>query len=247
VKLDSSGNVLWSYNYQASGNINVMKLLPDVGFFLGGSRLDTHDALVYRMDSIGNLEMSKIYGDAFHTESLVDIVADSDNGYLMIADRDTNSLANPTGSIYIVKADSTGYSGCDEALINVIRTPYITTSWNLGLIVDTLVLTPDTISFNIISNGMMSTICESVGIEEKYMTPLEIYPNPTTGKFMMKLPSPESEIQILIYNAMGQMISAQIGTGKQEIQIDLTNDPAGIYFIRVCSSQIIFSGKILKN
>ena len=242
VKLDSAGDVLWSYNYLGSGNLNVIKLLPDGGFLLGGSY--ANDALVYSVDSIGNIEMSKVYGDGSHYENLQDIVMDSDKGFLMISNRDSTVWPS-TSNINIVKADSTGYSGCNEALRSMVKTTYTTTSWNLGLVVDTLALTPDSISFNIMSDGNMSTICESIGIEEQFFSPVVIYPNPTTGLF--KLEFNGTVLKIQIFNMLGEIVLHEEASGKNEIQIDISKNPPGIYFVRISSGEKIFSRKVIKQ
>jgi len=249
VKLDSAGNVLWSNNYLGSGYAEIIKLVTNGGFFIGSIKNDSitydYDILVYRVDSTGTPEMSKIYGDDFHRESAQDFVTDSDNGYIMISNRDTVFGVTPTGNILIVKANSTGYSGCNETPNSITKTAYTTTSWNLSLVEDTLAVTPDTITFNITTDGNMGTLCVTDGIEEEYFKSLEIYPNPTTGLFKLEFNGTVQKIQI--FNMLGEIVLQEEATGKNEIQIDLSKNPPGIYFVRISSGEKIFSRKVIKQ
>ncbi|MCH8546236.1 MAG: T9SS type A sorting domain-containing protein [Cryomorphaceae bacterium] len=57
-----------------------------------------------------------------------------------------------------------------------------------------------------------------------------VYPNPSTGIFKIKGVDENSEVKI--FNAQGQVINAPISR-KYELSIDLSNHPAGIYFVKI--------------
>ncbi|TVQ79841.1 MAG: T9SS C-terminal target domain-containing protein, partial [Flavobacteriales bacterium] len=59
---------------------------------------------------------------------------------------------------------------------------------------------------------------------------IEVFPNPSTGIFTLK--GVDENADVVIRNALGQEINAEISR-RGELNIDLSNQPAGIYFIRV--------------
>lgn len=88
----------------------------------------------------------------------------------------------------------------------------------------------------------------------------KVYPNPSNGKFTIEITNYESGIanqnnEIEIYNMMGQRIYSEAlrptsFRGRQaqgDIQIDLSNQPAGIYLYRIVSEkgEAIGTGKLI--
>jgi hypothetical protein len=62
---------------------------------------------------------------------------------------------------------------------------------------------------------------------------MKAYPNPTTGKFILTYKM--QWLAFEIYNSLGQKISVPSIINKLEIEIDLSSQPNGIYFIKVGS------------
>ncbi|MBI4931409.1 MAG: T9SS type A sorting domain-containing protein [Bacteroidetes bacterium] len=87
-----------------------------------------------------------------------------------------------------------------------------------------------------VTNEGNFTICvvdPLVGIVESTNTNnINIYPNPSSGTFTIETTEQESELIIL--NTLGEIILSQkIQNGKTEI--DLSNQPNGIYFLHLTS------------
>jgi len=74
---------------------------------------------------------------------------------------------------------------------------------------------------------------------------LIVYPNPTSAKFTFKVPGDEPN-QILIYNSFGQVILNQ-SIQSEVKEIDLTQQPPGIYFIKVFGTENSYTTKIIKR
>lgn len=95
------------------------------------------------------------------------------------------------------------------------------------------------------SNGDLDTtlnnLSNNVGINgyqnKNYMS---LYPNPVISNFTITAISPLETITI--YNSVGQLIMQQ-NTKANNIQIDLSQQPIGIYFLKVQNQNI----KIIKN
>lgn len=71
-----------------------------------------------------------------------------------------------------------------------------------------------------------------------------IFPNPSSGMFKMKLPDglkPDSEIMIL--NAAGQLVYSCLYNYETELQIDLSNQPKGLYLVKLVVGEKVFLQK----
>jgi hypothetical protein len=61
----------------------------------------------------------------------------------------------------------------------------------------------------------------------------KVYPNPTTGRFTIELSEIATTVMVEIYGAMGEQILRQEVSGFMMYEFDLSNQPRGIYIIRV--------------
>jgi hypothetical protein len=59
-----------------------------------------------------------------------------------------------------------------------------------------------------------------------------LYPNPTTGKFLVTFSKALNKATVYIVDVTGKMISRFTASGNT-IDFDLSSSPAGIYFIRI--------------
>ena len=73
--------------------------------------------------------------------------------------------------------------------------------------------------------------------------PLQVWPNPTTGGFRIKLPDNATGCEVEVFNILGQKIGAQILTPTQNF-IDLTGEPAGMYFVYLHTQTRVLTGKV---
>jgi hypothetical protein len=93
-------------------------------------------------------------------------------------------------------------------------------------------------------------------VEQNYSTPTyTLSPNPTTGKFSIVGSSELGLGSVYVYNNIGQIILSQTlpeGEGQGGV-IDITNQPAGIYFVRIFSPSAgesrgeVFLQKVVKE
>jgi hypothetical protein len=114
-------------------------------------------------------------------------------------------------------------------------------------------------SFNAIPDGTYSVIItkngcsdtsfcynvSSVGISENnFSNDISIYPNPSNGKFQLSSGSLQfiKTSNIEIYNMQGRKVY-QSEITKSEI--DLSNQPKGMYLIKIVNNQLITTKKIL--
>ncbi|MFH2143054.1 MAG: T9SS type A sorting domain-containing protein, partial [Bacteroidota bacterium] len=100
----------------------------------------------------------------------------------------------------------------------------------------------------VITNTTFVTISDTViygnplviqDMQNKAITDVKIYPNPTTGKISVQAEGIE---QIEVMNIEGR----QIYNGKEN-EIDLSSQPKGIYIIKVQTSKGVSVEKIILN
>jgi hypothetical protein len=82
----------------------------------------------------------------------------------------------------------------------------------------------------------------AVGIEEQSIVSstadnnkYRVYPNPTTGLFRIKTVGNEAVQSVTVYNSVGELVWQQAVT-NDEMELDLQNQPAGIYFVRITTT-----------
>lgn len=76
---------------------------------------------------------------------------------------------------------------------------------------------------------------------------LTVYPNPSKGLFEMYIPNETKTIGIEIYNTQSQLILSNtfiVNNGK--VRLDLSNQPIGVYFVKLNSEKPKFL-KLIKN
>jgi hypothetical protein len=85
----------------------------------------------------------------------------------------------------------------------------------------------------------------AIGSEKEEGLDLKVYPNPSEGRFTMSLSSPDP-VEISIENELGQIMSkASTGSFAGILSFDLSDQPEGIYLLRIRSSRFIISRKLL--
>ncbi len=84
------------------------------------------------------------------------------------------------------------------------------------------------------------------GIEQ---TSFKIYPNPTTGSFILELTGEASieNVAVEIYGIWGEKVLTQSITGERKDEFSLSDKPVGVYFVRVISGNNAETVKIIKQ
>ena len=100
------------------------------------------------------------------------------------------------------------------------------------------------------SGGMKAKIIvqsSTTGIaENQSQTNLSVYPNPSNGKFQFALEGSQvlKNCKMEIYNVQGVRICQSVITNTKT-DIDLSNQPNGIYFLKFFNGQTILTKKIV--
>lgn len=81
-------------------------------------------------------------------------------------------------------------------------------------------------------------------------TLVHLYPNPSTGEFILNLQNTDiSNADLIIYNALGDAILEKkiVVPSNGEVSLDLNDQPEGMYLVKVKSKQGDFTKKIVVN
>lgn len=82
------------------------------------------------------------------------------------------------------------------------------------------------------------------------LSSLSVFPNPADGIFYLKTENPDGrQPGIKIYNVLGEPVAARVqpGGNSGEVQIDLSLQPEGIYFVLLSLEGFTKKGKIIKS
>ncbi|MFN3781261.1 MAG: hypothetical protein ACK4SO_03690, partial [Candidatus Kapaibacteriota bacterium] len=110
LKVDQNGNILWQKAYGTYDDNAIASLMPtdDGGFIAGGwSYLGagrSHDAVIFKTDSDGNIIWQKHYGTENY-EGIKDIIKSNDGNYIFLG---LTSSEQTQFDILIAKIDSNG-------------------------------------------------------------------------------------------------------------------------------------------
>ena len=240
VSTDSMGNILWSKVFgtiKSDTPITMNKLL-DGSLIFTGDVLDSNlvSALSIRIDSLGNLMSSNIYGLNGGTKFSASGVHDD---YFVFAG-DYNYLP-PNGLLlpYIVKTNTAGISGCFE-------NPYV-------LFDSVIALTAINVSDTVVDGGLllvdvlMNVYDETINIADSQFcfvnainklthgNLIQIFPNPNNGNFMVQIDGTVNG-KLIIYNAVGKIVHEQI-INTNDLEFSLMNFNSGFYILKLIDNK----------
>lgn len=77
---------------------------------------------------------------------------------------------------------------------------------------------------------------------------ISIFPSPTNGNVYINISSAITEdVNLKVINALGEVVSEKAKISSKEINLDLSENPSGMYFIEVTSSEGMSIQKIMLN
>ncbi|MGV9011069.1 MAG: T9SS type A sorting domain-containing protein [Flavobacteriales bacterium] len=76
---------------------------------------------------------------------------------------------------------------------------------------------------------------------------LELSPNPAQNEITFSLPGAGTEpVRVTLLDPLGQVVRSVLPTPGERIRIDLSDLPAGVYFVRAVAGKRTYSGKVNK-
>ena len=251
IKTDANGNIEWDNTY---GDTE----LPEQGYSViqsGDEYIITgfakpeyetsiqYDVWILKTDIDGNEIWNKTYGDIEDDRSY-DIKPTLDNNFIIAGFTDSYGAGNY--DMWLLKIDNEG----DTLWTKTIGDEYLNRARSVIQISDgSYVIAGD--KYAGLDDGEYNYYLAKldpegdVEINEKIQTEDNFicYPNPTTGIFNLK--ASERPLSVEITDVSGQIIyTSQIQNFKTS-QIDISNQPKGIYFIKIQTENRIYTDKII--
>ncbi|MBI3518622.1 MAG: T9SS type A sorting domain-containing protein [Bacteroidetes bacterium] len=264
MKINSAGTIKWEKSFSTTSytDPSSIKQTPDKGFVISGrsgnvGSLATFDALVMKVDSVGNLQWKKTFGGT-QKDEFTGIVVTSNNNYIIAGTTDSNNgdISHFMGGIsdaWIIKLDTNGniinqktYGGSgDDGFASIQKT-----TDNSIIVAGFSSSTDNDVSTN--SDNLSNNVwvvkfnALDVGIEESQLNNnFSVYPNPAHDIININTSEYSKNNTYNITNALGQTILSSTLAGKQTT-VDIHQLAAGIYFLQINDKQLR-TYKILKN
>ena len=230
IKLNPAGSLIWRKDFQIGNTGLAIAQTSDSSIIVAGG------CLLTKFDLNGDTIWSRSYYPNWITYS-VDIT--SDNGYILSGKQRYNGWDEVN---LLVKTDSSGniqwfktYSNGFTTMINNFESVkstadsgFITCGYSMY---NNNILKLRILKTN--SNGELINIPEYIkGFD------LEVYPNPTSGKIIIENIAFN---YIEVFNSMGNLLFRSM-TGK----IDISDQPDGIYYVKIVTDKGIAIKKIIK-
>jgi hypothetical protein len=95
-------------------------------------------------------------------------------------------------------------------------------------------------------DGPIAILGDEEENEEDNYNPLEIFPNPHDGNFTVRLPKKETTT-IYLFDVTGRIVFFKNDIREDQIQINATDLPKGIYLIKAETADRFWTKKIIKN
>jgi len=262
IKTNSVGDTLWAKLYGGSMIDECYEVIQttDGGYIMVGksfsfSTSGDYDVYVVKVNSLGNVQWSKTYGDSGNgskNDIGYSIQQTSDGGYVIVGES-LFGFGVGVKNVYLIKTDSLGYSGCHEG------TAATTVSNLLPQVIapPTSSSTGGTMSFpaTIINSGTTQTnLCIStIGTIDNQIAEqiVLIYPNPFDHQVTIVLDQNIQVFSIVVYNILGQEVfsgvieKSQLDSGKTQINLAELN--RGIYLCLITADNLQKTFRLVKE
>ena len=83
-------------------------------------------------------------------------------------------------------------------------------------------------------------------LDNRYLADINIYPNPATDKITIERSTTPVKSQLTMMNLNGEEVLTR-NLIKPKTQIDISNLPSGVYFVRVTNDKTVEVGKFIKE
>lgn len=243
LKTDSNGNVLWSkrYNLPYTELGHAIKQTSSGGFLLAGRTsslgVSVNGGFVIKTDFIGNVIWSKIYSGGDNEEIYsIDILGNDEFIFSGMSNSFTGSL-----DMYLVKADSSGASGCSQFDHAFNCIPDTTTSQSIVLQQMSVALSCLDLPILFNHGGDLYSNCVSTELNPFHLeSSILLFPNPAINSVRLIVDELiGTYIDIRVTDLTGKLAwrsIARLNSDKRlEMELDLSDLSTGIYLVTLTS------------
>jgi len=251
-RFDSNGNVLWVNSY---GGIegDCVRQTADGGFIICGltSGSSLNDIALIKTDGTGAVQWSKSFGGPTYFDGSLSVRQTTDNGFIIAGE--TQSFGEGNGDVYLIKTDSLGNSGCNQA--NVPTFPILHTETVIPhtpvTVSGGIIMTP---SFSVSSGAAVGTLCLMTEVPTPTLSlqksVFSIFPNPVINTASISFSLIQSQnISMKIFDVSGRLLSTLaekiFEAGENKLVWSAADVNVGIYFLQFQSAENLQTEKLL--
>ncbi len=251
LRMNTGGILAWSEAYETSlsGAIYGYDIQEDASgnFFVCGLHATSsgnYSSFLFKANSTGGLQWTMLYG---LESGLTGLDLTADGGCIMSGSMWNAHAPGDSASIYIVKTDANGITGCNEQMTTLAQYGVPTA---VSAVTTTLVPGMSTLGSTLLlySGGMtIIPVCPVSVNELPAVTVVTIFPNPFSDRVTLEL-GPEmlhNNVQLSLIDLSGREIYA-VPVVSTKVIIERNGVASGIYIYRLTGSNgLIASGKLI--
>ena len=87
----------------------------------------------------------------------------------------------------------------------------------------------------------------TVSIKEEHINLASLFPNPSSGKFLVDFEQVYKHVKLRIFNSEGKLVLQKTYENVRNINADITNQPSGSYHIQVNADRQTFNQVVIKH
>lgn len=165
-----------------------------------------------------------------------------------VADTDLSPVNCQAVDIYLSKDGGATFpaslklaSGVPNTGSYTLTCPAVTTSQ-----ARIMVVAADNIFFDVSDNNF--TIFSNVvtAPEEQLSQEVAVYPNPSHGIYVIKVPAGLKGARAMVFNALGEEVAAQV-IAREQLELDLQSLPAGVYVLTIQTEEAQIQKRLIKE
>jgi hypothetical protein len=250
LRINGIGALIWSKKYNAANTqIYPRSIIPDANgnFFIAGGfyPVSGGNGFLSKIDQNGQLLWTSIYGvSGYSFFNSVDFT--SDGGLVMGGEISNATTPTDSGSLYMVRADVNGNSGCNQSTFSFTESTPVTVAATPVVTVYTGVTTQSVVT--IVKSGCMVIDGCEVGIGENTNdAEATVFPNPFSEKTTVEISGlfSNEKSHFELFDVNGNIVREFYFTGNSA-DVERKNLSSGIYFYQILSgNKIITTGKII--
>ncbi|HTF03145.1 MAG TPA: T9SS type A sorting domain-containing protein, partial [Bacteroidia bacterium] len=234
ASLDNAGQVVWHHNYDMYDDVQRVILLQDGNLAMCGYNIDLNlgiynQSYLIKTDTTGTVIWGKQYGDGGTIDDkLWAIDETSDRGFIMAGSTYGTGIQRTS---WIVRADSSGNSGCRDSSLTVTMST-LTIASTSGGTVSTASFATNTAIGQLNANMSIQYFCGGPnGVPETFISYVWCYPQPATNELTVQT-DPLVYDAYSIFDAQGKLVRTS-GIINYQTVIDLNGLAAGTYTLMV--------------
>ncbi len=184
-------------------------------------------------------------------------VSPSNTTNYIVTGTDANGCSNTAGVTIVVNSAPTPTAVINESILQTGN--YVTYQWHVnsspipGATSQTWEFTENGNYYVVVTdgNGCSGTsevvVVSTVSIDEKVELTLRLYPNPTTGEFIVDFGQHVQDAELRIINAQGQLVNVTTNISGDSFIYSLDDKEPGLYFVEISAQGWAVVERVIKH